>query len=376
MKVLFVVNGDARTTRPWSGVPYRILREMESMGIEVVNVDMSQVWHLKWPRILYNRVIRKIVRRWRNIPYEATLCCMWQTNRWLRRVVRRHADCDLVLITSFCVDCSGVALPCVLLHDWTVGYARKVQHGNTLSRAEANAENNQLSALGTATKAVTLYPCVVAYLKAFGLSNVDFVCNPVNADWATDVPGRAHRALRGKRILVVGGRFYRDNLEYVLEAADALGDSSVTVDVVGASETRYSPRHARVRFHGYLNRSDEGQRKRYEELFSTARCLVNIKKGWGGGSSIAEAMYAGLPVICGNYADIVALYGEEARFGAYCEPGNVQMLTEKLRWLLSRKGSEYVEMCHAAHDLVKNDTYRRLVSEALDLDGRPHSRMR
>ena len=87
-------------------------------------------------------------------------------------------------------------------------------------------------------------------------------------------------------------------------------------------------------------------------------------------------MYAGLPVICGNYADIVALYGEEARFGAYCEPGNVQMLTEKLRWLLSRKGSEYVEMCHAAHDLVKNDTYRRLVSEALDLDGRPHSRMR
>ena len=40
--------------------------------------------------------------------------------------------------------------------------------------------------------------------------------------------------------------------------------------------------------------------------------------------------------------------------------------------MLSRKESEYVEMCHAAHDLVKNNTYRRLVSEALDLEGRPH----
>lgn len=101
MKVLFVVNGDARSSRPWSGVPNHLLVEMVSRGIGVVNVDMSRVWHLRWPRILYNRIFRKVIRRWRNVPYEATRLCIEQTNKWLRKVAKHHADCDLALITSF-----------------------------------------------------------------------------------------------------------------------------------------------------------------------------------------------------------------------------------------------------------------------------------
>ena len=369
MKVLFVVNGDARSSRPWSGVPNHLLVEMVSRGIGVVNVDMSRVWHLRWPRILYNRIFRKVIRRWRNVPYEATRLCIEQTNKWLRKVAKHHADCDLALITSFCIDCTGVSLPCILVHDWTIGYARGILHGIRLSPFEEEAERNQLAALRTASKVVTFYPRVLDYLKSNNLTNVHFICNPIDTELGINALKRGHAASTSRHILVVGGNFYRENLEYVLEAADSLEDSGIVVDVVGQAKARYRPKYVKVNFFGYLDKTNPQQHKMYYDVLTNARCLVNVKKGWGGGSSIAEALCAGVPVICGDYADIVALYGEVARFGCYCEPGNIRMLADKLKVLLALEETAYVEMCFYAHCLVKDDTYHRFVDRWLVLDG-------
>lgn len=373
MKVLFITkDGDARSVRSWSGVPFRILRELEALGAEVVCKDMAEVWHLKWTRVLFNRVIRKIVCPWREIPYEATRCSMWQTNRWLRRETRRCADFDLAIITSFSMNCTGSSLPCILIHDWTFGYRRKCLHGHNLSAAERRAENNQLQALRSAYKVVTLYPRVLDYLKGFGVDNASFICNPLNVDRQIDeseIAARAHRGARSKHFLFIGGNAYRNSLECILEAADSLGDDSVVVDVIGQTEAHYQMKCAQVNFHGYLNRDSEGQRQVYDEIFASARYLINVRKGWGGGASIAEALYVGVPVICGAYADIQALYGEDCRFGSYCEQENVKMLAEKLREGMALDEKSYVEMCLFAHNLVKDDTYRHFVASVLALKG-------
>lgn len=287
MKVLFITkDGDARSVRSWSGVPFRILRELEALGAEVVCRDMAEVWFLKWPRILFNRVIRKMVRPWREIPYEATKCYMWHANRWLRRETRRHADFDMAFITSFSINCTGASLPCILIHDWTFGYRRKHLHGHCLSAAERRAEDNQLRALRSAQRVITLYPRVLDYLKGCGVDNAAFICNPINVDQKIDeseILSRVHRGAHSKHILFVGGNAYRNSMESILEAADSLGDADIVVDVIGQTSAHYQMKCALANFYGFLDHDDKEQRKTYDEVFASARCLVNVRKGWGGG---------------------------------------------------------------------------------------------
>lgn len=367
MKILFVVNGDAETTVPWSGVPKRILDEMRRQGHEVVNFNLAEVPYFKWPRILFNRVIRRVIRSWINIPFETTRLSMWLCGIWLRRMVSQNLDADLMLATSFCLDCEGLPVKSILLHDWTVGYARMRLHGHALSVPETRVERNQLRALGTATKVVTLYPLVRDYLaKENGLQNVEYICNPINVIKQLDVAGRTASACSARRFLAIGGNFYRDNIECVIQAADALGDDTVVVDVIGRSSAETVPKHIKVNFHGFLNRADHEQCKRYYDVVAEARALINVKHGWGGASTISESMLQGLPVIIARYPEIEAMYGvEDGQYGYFCKPMDVPDLTDKMRFMLAMSDRDYAAMCQRAHAIVKDDTYDKFMGRLL-----------
>lgn len=364
MRVFFVVNGDANSTKPWSGVPNRLLKEMMALGHEVVNFDLSEVWYVKWPRILFNRVIRYIVRPWVNIPYETTALCIKTVNFCLRHNVPK--DVDVVLATSFCIDCTGLGKRCILFHDWTVGYARCRLHGHPLSRAEEKAECNQIRALATADKVVTLYPQVLAYLKdSRGLKNAQYICNPINVVGSLDREERKVQSKTSRHFLTIGGNFYRDNIEYVIQAADALEDTSVEVDVIGRTSAETQPKYCKVNFWGFLDRANPEQCRKYYEITAQARALVNIKKGWGGASTISESMYWGIPVVIAPYPEIQAMYGDVARYGFACEAGNVSKLTVRMREMLDMDAPRYEALCADAYGIVKNDTYDQFMKRLL-----------
>lgn len=360
MRVFFVVNGDANSTNPWSGVPNRLLKEMAALGHEVVNFDLSEVWYVKWPRILFNRVIRYIVRPWVNIPYETTALCIKTVNFCLRHNVPK--DVDLVLATSFCIDCTGVGKRCILFHDWTVGYARSRLHGHPLSHAEQRAEANQFAALRTADKVVTLYPQVLHYLKEENqVGNAEYICNPINIVGSLDRQKRSEQAPTSRHFLTIGGNFYRDNIEYVIQAADALEDSTVEVDVIGRTSAETQPKYCKVNFWGFLDRSDPVQCEKYYEIIARAKALVNIKKGWGGASTISESMYWGIPVIIAPYPEILTMYGDIGQYGFACEAGNVQELTQLIRDVLELDNEGYNKLCDSAYKIVRNDTYKHFM---------------
>lgn len=366
MKILIVSNGDAEKKSTWSGVPNRVVCALRDFGHEVVCCDLSVARSIRPIRIFFNRVIRRLVYPWRWVPFETTRLGIWLTNCWLRKQVKSVGSVDAVIAFSFCVDANGVEAPVVLVHDWTNGYMQQMFHERPMSAAEKQGDAHQFAAMRSAAKVVVLYPKSAEYIRENVGETVCFYGNPINSEPPGDIDVNIEGGVVSKHILVIGGATYQENVEYVIQAADHLADKDVVVDVIGRTSAATIPQNVQVNFFGYLNKDISEQKLQYGSLIRNARCLVNIRRGWGGGSSIAEALYNGLPVVSGSYPDIQGLYGDEGKACLYCTPGSVDELTGKLQTMLSMSVEEYRAMCRHASDMTKDDTYANYVAKVLE----------
>ena len=362
--VAIIAIGDPCLSTTWSGVPKRLVDEYSRRGYNVfpLNIASDFLWH--WIGVVFNRVLRRIYFPWHRVSFCNTRLAFALSRFWLKRHMRKIGKIDLIVSTSFSVDTSGLNVITVMLHDWTEGYALLRSGNPAFNRCEEQSECNQLELLGKADLVVALYPASMNYLVAKGC-NARYICNPIN----TESLSEEEYALRLEKmeddeihILAVGGSWYQSNVECVIKAADNLKDGRIIVDVIGRNSAKSIPKYCKVNFHGYLNKDDIKQGDLYRKLFLQARCLVNIRKGWGGGSSIAEAMFKYLPVIIGRYPDVESMYGgAESRFGYYCNEEDVEDLTCKLRKIITLSKNDYLKLCTGANEVVKNDTYQRLV---------------
>ena len=380
MRIGLMAIGDPTKAGTWSGVPFRILCQLERKCHDVIPLDLASdfLWH--WCGVFFNRILRRIVPMWNRVAFCNTRMGLLLSSRWLKKMSRQLGPFDILFSTSFSVDFRDLSCPCILLHDWTEGYAI-LRTGGQLNCAEEVSERNQLDLIKRACLVVALYPKACEYLinnigKGFA-SKIRFICNPVNASPLTPEEVELRLASRSKRILVVGGAWYQENVEYVIQAADALHDAEIVVDVVGRESAKTVPRFCNVNFYGYLDKDKPDEMAKYKLLFLGARCLVNIRKGWGAGSSIAEAMFGYVPVIVGRYSDIEAMYGEaEGRFGFYCQEGNVAELSRILRRVIDLDDDQYRNLCVSAHNVCRNDTYEFLIGTILaDLEKRHDDRL-
>lgn len=374
VKIALIAVGDPCRSTTWSGVPSNLVRELEQEGHEVFPLDISAdfAWH--WCGVVFNRVLRKIYKPWQRVHFCNTKFALWLSRRWLKREIKRIDGVDIVFSTSFSVDLRRTGVPSVMLHDWTEGYGIIRSGAATLNICETRSEQNQLDLITSCDLVVVLYPKSMEYLAGMCKGHSDrikYICNPVNALPLTEAylaerMARCSVASEEVHLLVVGGAWYQQNVEYVIQAADQLCNDNIVVDVVGRNSAATRPKYCKVVFHGYLNKDNEEEHQKYDSLFMNAKCLINIRLGWGAGSSAAEAMYKCVPVIIGKYPDIESMYGEaEGRFGLYCRPGDVDDLAAQLRKLLSMPPPMYIKLCQSAHEITKNDTYQNLVSSIL-----------
>lgn len=373
LRIAFISVGDPCRSTTWSGVPSNLVREFEREGYQVYPLDISTSFAWHWCGVVFNRVLRKMYKSLRRVSFSNTKIALWLSRKWLERNINRLGGVDMVFSTSFSIDLRGLGLPSVMLHDWTEGYSILRAGVPALNGCEQKSERNQIDVITACDLVVVLYPGSREYLIGTCgrryLDKIKYICNPVNTLPVTEelLAERMVRCSEKVHLLVVGGAWYQQNVEYVIQAADRLCNDNIVVDVVGRNSAVTKPMHCSVCFHGYLNKDNEEERQKYDALFVTAKCLINIRQGWGGGSSAAEAMYKYVPVIIGRYPDIEAMYGEaEGRFGLYCTPGDVDDLEVQLRKLLSMPLVDYAKLCLSAHEITKDDTYRNLVSAIID----------
>lgn len=365
MNILIVAAGDAEKTTTWSGVPNHFVRELRQEGYTVKCIDLSRVRYIVPIRVLFNRVIRKTLRWLRWIPFEVTKFGIWLTHFWLVRQIRQFDDADIIFCFNFCIDATGIVKPVVLIHDWTNGYMQELFHCRKMTFFEKMGDRNQFRAMRTARKVVCLYPKAAEYIRNYVGDNVHYYCNPVNVKKVMDFSERVKKGVHSRHILLIGGTTYLGNVVCAIKAAERCGVPGIVVDIVGATPPDLSSVKVRVKCHGYLNKDNKEDSDKYYSLIENSRCLINVRRGWGGGSSIAEALYCGLPVIVGDYPDIIGMYGSDESFGYYCKQEDVDALASTIRKMFDLSDEQYVRMCQSAVMKTKDCTYKNLITKIL-----------
>ena len=365
MIILLIAEGNPSSEITWSGVPIRISRELENMGHCVIGADITKSVLWRFVGVLFNRLYRRVFPKWKRIPFKTTGLGLWLSNRWLKKVISSQKHIDLIVSTIFCLDCKHVSIPSILIHDWTPGYKILRANEQTLTPTEEAVERTQLQSLSNASLVVSLYPKSAEYLsKQYGLfGKVHFFCNPINAEKMefSELEKSIEKRRRSMHLLLVGGKAYQDNVELTIKAVNKIGNPNIVIDVIGLTSAKTPLTCGVIKFYGYLNKSDDKQKKVYDSLYDEARCLINVRKEWGGGSSVAEALYRGLPVIIGLHADLIELYRKAGDAIAFVSGSSLNELVVAVKKCLSRSDDDYEAICKKAHEAVRDDTYNYLL---------------
>ena len=365
MRFFVAAYGNAEEIGCWSGVPYLFISALRCQGHQCVCGDMNYIPGHRWVRIFFNRVVRRLFMRKSRVAFAYTRLSTWWVGQWAKRQIRRVGDVDGFICFDFSCDCSSLGVPSVLIHDWPSAYWLDGA-GRPMTASERRGLSRQLEAMRSATQAVTLYPKVYEYLIGrHALTNARFYGNPTNVDNPfTDVDAVLSTRCQSNRILCIGCDYYRSSVDTVIKAVAQSGRSDWCVDVIGLKAVD-NPHGVNVRCYGYLNRADSEQAAEYWRLVAGARCLVNVRKGWGGGTSVAEVMYGYLPVIVGDYPDIMSLYDNPPSFGYYVSQEDVLALRRALEDIFSLPERKYRAMCVAAHDVTAPYTYDYIVKRLI-----------
>jgi len=181
-----------------------------------------------------------------------------------------------------------------------------------------------------------------------------------------DIGGLLKTKEKSKKLLFIGRKTtYLEAAKKLIEAYKLLKEEEAykdyELDIVGCAESDFSSLPEGVTCYGFLNKSEERDRKIYYDLLLGAKVLVNANPKWGAFSSTVEAMYYYTPVIVSPYQDFVKNFGEKIDFGVYNQDFTAECIATDIKSVIN--SNNYTEMCNFAHDNVKAYTWENYVKQ-------------
>ena len=171
---------------------------------------------------------------------------------------------------------------------------------------------------------------------------------------------------KSKKLLFIGRKTtYLEAAKKLIKAYILLkqeeGYKDLSLDIVGCSASDFDSLPEGVTCYGFLNISDERDRKVYYDLLLGAKVLVNANPKWGAFSSTVEAMYYYTPVIVSPYQDFVKNFGEKIDFGVYNHVFTAESIASNIKSIVNT--NRYAEMCNFAHENVKLYTWENYIEQ-------------
>ena len=185
-----------------------------------------------------------------------------------------------------------------------------------------------------------------------------------------DLGGLLEKKSKSKKLLFIGRKTtYLGAAKKLIEAFKLLKQEEAykdyVLDIVGCAASDFDSMPEGVTCYGFLNKSEEKDRKTYYDLLLGAKVLVNANPKWGAFSSTVEAMYYYTPVIVSPYQDFVKNFGEKIDFGVYNQDFTAESLANDIISVIN--SDNYIEMCTFAHEKVKTYTWENYVKRVLEL---------
>ena len=384
-ETLFFTNGDANNANVWSNVPYCFSRALENEGITVFRVDYSMhPSFVKFYDLVLRRILDAFTFRKLRFPYlRTTRLFKFFAERKIKKAIQQHPQADLCLFMGYGFYNKWNKIPSLLFSDWTTEMdIRKKRKPNYLEKRIIHQEEE---AINNAEYVVSLFPVCCEEMKMkYPKANIHFLGGNVINDLLnksfvsrsklqvsnekTDntiiVEDLVKTKSKSKRLLFIGRKTtYLGAAKKLIEAYKLLkGEEAYmdySLDIVGCAASDFDSLPHGVTCYGFLNKSEERDRKTYYDLLLGAKVLVNANPKWGAFSSTVEAMYYYTPVIVSPYQDFVKNFGEKIDFGVYNQEFTAESIANDIKTIIN--SDNYTEMCNFAHENVKTYTWENYV---------------
>ena len=362
--------GDSKSAKTWSNIPFFLTTTLEEKGYIVHRINIQR---FKFVQRVFNKICR-MVNQDTGMEFQRLGLNAKLVNRIMRKSLRKFPNADLLISTNFSYSPSSVCttIPSILLCDWTLEYLIRHFKRREPSYWEEREIKRQDKEIEKSDYVVTLFPRIKEDMDAYyKTNNIYYLGNVLNTAINPENNVDIAEKYRNRKILFIGQKKYLDSLLVILEAIKSYNDNStqtINLDIIGMNSAPGMEKYENVEYYGYLDKTDELERKLYYRLMSEASICINTSDNWGGFSSIVEALYFYTPVITSRYSEFVETFGEEIPFGVYCN-NNTEEIESAFRTILDNDEEKYCELCQQSHCSVEQFTWGGYVERLIDLVG-------
>lgn len=399
-EVIFFTNGDANNANVWSNVPYCFSHALENKGITVHRIDYSMnSTFVRFYNLVLRRILDSLNLRKLRFPYlRTTRLFKFFAERKIKKAIQQHPQAELCLFMGYGFYNKWSNVPSLLFSDWTT--EMDIQKKRKPNFLENRIIHQEEEAINHAEYVVSLFPvCCEEMKRKYPKANIHFLGGNVINDLSglrlrethPNPPclGRENQTTekqdnlqisssskdiyvdtlletkeKSKRLLFIGRKTtYLGAAKKLIEAFKLLKQEEAykdyELDIVGCAESDFGSLPEGVTCYGFLNKSEEKDRKTYYDLLLRAKVLVNANPKWGAFSSTVEAMYYYTPVIVSPYQDFVKNFGEKIDFGVYNQDFTAESIANDIKSVIN--SDNYTEMCNFAHENVKTYTWENYV---------------
>lgn len=394
-KVIFICSGDSKDASTWSNVPYCFSNCLEKKGIELIRINIRAP---DWISYFYNYFVRttlNYITKKETVYFGRTRIKNKLTEQYIKHIVKKHKGANFCIFINCQYYNKYNSIPSLVFFDWSFEYElrkrRKIEP-NFFQKRNCNQERE---ALTHADIVVSMFKvCAEEMNEMYPEANIRYLGGNVindlsglrlkrkdqsvmskddrlkNSSNEVIVEDLLEKKAKSKKLLFIGRKStYLEAAKKLIEAFKLLKEEEAykdySLDIVGCAASDFDSLPEGVTCYGFLNKSEENDRKTYYDLLLNAKVLVNANPNWGAYSSTIEAMYFYTPVIVSPYKDFVEDFGTEINFGIYNEVFTKESLVFNIITILNDR--DYSKICQCAHETVKEYTWDNYVDKLLFL---------
>ena len=373
-EIIFFANGDPSKASTWSNVPYFVINEFEKNQFIVHKINLLD-FNL-FVRIIF-AVIMKFWNLWLKISkqskslatFDRTKLYNYFINRNIRKAVLKYKSAKTLFFFNFSNTYLDSNYTIINFCDWTIEYKIEIIEKRKLRSIEKRFSLRQKEILNKSNAIITIFPNAYDFLKSkFPNKSVYYFGIGINSPSISFDNQLLLERFNKKQFLFVGNKNYLPGIMKCINSLNLVNqklNSKYKINIIGV-EAQDLPNIdlENVITHGYLNKSDPNQKRKYYEILDTSYFIINTSDKWVGASSIQEAMYHRLPIIIKPSIDIIKFLGSEEKFGFYAQTGNETELVDLIIKSLNLTLQEYINLAQEAYKTVK-DMSRETITEKI-----------
>ena len=399
-EVIFFTIGDSTNASVWSNVPFCFSKALEQKDIVVYRVNISAP---QWLVSFYNLFLRRLIII---LTIGKIHACYASKTHWfkiiaekkIKKAVIKHSQADYCFFMGYGFYNKWNDIPSLLFSDWT--FETDIKKRGKPGPLHCRAIRQEKDAIENSAYVISMFAeCAEEMKKKYPNANIHFLGgNVINnllnkslvsrskfirethqqdsqvpnekADNTIIVEDLVETKAKSKKLLFIGRKTtYLEAAKKLIEAYKLLkqeeGYKDLSLDIVGCATSDFESLPKGVTCYGFLNKSEERDRKIYYDLLLNAKVLINPTPKWGAYSSTIEAMYYYTPVIVSPYETFVNEFGRIIDFGLYNEHYTAEGIAKDIETVIFN--NDYKSLCENAHNRVEKYTWSNYVDKVLKL---------